>query len=182
MHGDAHRGENMYQTKELIMHTPSKTQQRILTAAAKEPTADIRASMTELKSPAIRDKVLQSMIKHGYVAERPLAGARPEKGEKIYAITEAGMATVPNMAGQGAASCSTAQRETKQATIIRLLSQEAGTTLAQLIAATSWQSHSVRGHLSNLRHKHGLPIETFTTGAGKRGYRIPEEESKVQKV
>lgn len=154
------------------MHTPSETQQRILTAAAKEPTADIRTFMTELKSPAIRDKVLQSMIKHGYVAERPLASAHPEKGEKVYAITEVGMATVCNTARQDAAPCNTLQRETKQAAIIRLLSQETGTTLAQLIAATGWQSHSVRGHLSNLRRKHGLPIETFTTGESKRGYRI----------
>lgn len=154
------------------MHTPSKTQQRILTAAAKEPTADIRASMTELKSPAIHDKVLQSMIKHGYVTERPLAGAHPEKGEKIYAITEAGMATVPNMAGQDTTPCNTRERETKQAAIIRLLSQETGTNLAELISATGWQPHSVRGHLSNLRRKHGLPIETFTTGEGKRSYRI----------
>lgn len=156
------------------MHTSSETQQRILTAAAKAPTADIRTFMTELKSPAIRNKVLQSMIKHGYVAEQSLTGAHPEKDEKVYAITEAGMATVPNMAGQDATPCNTAQRETKQATIIRLLSQEAGTTPAQLIAATGWQSHSVRGHLSNLRRKHGLPIETFTTGEGKRGYRATD--------
>lgn len=154
------------------MHTPSKTQQLILTAAAKEPTADIRTFMTELKSPAIHDKVLQSMVKHGYVAEQPLTGAHPEKREKIYAITEAGMAAVPNMAGQDATPCNTRERETKQATIIRLLSQETGTTLAQLITVTGWQPHSVRGHLSNLRRKHGLPIETFTIDDGKRGYRI----------
>lgn len=154
------------------MHTPSVTQQRILTAAAKEPTADIRAFMTELKSPAIRDKVLQSMIKHSYAAEQPLAGAHPEKGEKVYVITEAGMATVRSTAGQDVTPCNTRERETKRAAIIRLLSQETGTTLAQLIAATGWLSHSVRGHLSNLRRKHGLPIETFTTGEGKRGYRI----------
>lgn len=162
------------------MHTPSETQQRILASAAKEPTADIRAFMTELKSPPIRDKVLQSMIKHGYVAKHPLAGAHPEKGEKIYAITEAGMATVCNTAGQNAASCNSVQRETKQAAIIRLLSQEAGTTLAQLIAVTGWQSHSVRGHLSNLRRKHGLPIETFTTGEGKRGYRILQDNTVIK--
>lgn len=154
------------------MRTPSKTQQRVLTVAAKEPTADIRAFMTELKSPAIRDKVLQSMIKHGYVTEQPLAGAHSEKGEKVYAITEVGMATVRSTAGQDATPCNRVQRETKQATIVRLLSQEAGTTLTQLIEVTGWQSHSVRGHLSNLRRKHSLPIEAFTTGEGKRGYRM----------
>ena len=64
------------------------------------------------------------------------------------------------------------KRETKQSKIITLLEREEGATIAELMTATEWQSHSVRGHLSNLRKKRQLPIETFTTKEGKRCYRI----------
>lgn len=164
----------------------SNTQANILTQAAKTPSADVRTFMKDLKSPAIRDKVLQSMVKHGYVAEQPMMGAHPEKGEKVYAITEAGIAAAGNTAQHDATPCNTKQqkaapsnepkRETKQSAIIDLLSKPEGTTLAQLIEATGWKPHSVRGHLSNLRKKRGLDIETFTTGEGTRGYRIPQDQ------
>ena len=47
------------------------------------------------------------------------------------------------------------KRETKQAIIINLLKREEGATLHDLIKATEWKPHSVRGHLSNLRKKQG---------------------------
>ena len=51
------------------MTSISPTQLGILKAAAKTPLEDIRQHMQELKSPAIRDKVLQSMLKNGLVKE-----------------------------------------------------------------------------------------------------------------
>lgn len=69
------------------------------------------------------------------------------------------------------------KRETKQSKIITLLEREEGATIAELMTATEWQSHSVRGHLSNLRKKRKLPIETFTNKEGKRGYRIVEVQA-----
>ena len=78
---------------------------------------------------------------------------------------------------QPATPASEPQRETKQSIIINLLSQPDGTTLAAIITATEWKPHSVRGHLSNLRKKRGLPIETFTTKEGVRGYRIIEAQA-----
>jgi len=76
-----------------------------------------------------------------------------------------------------AAEKMTEKRETKQSKIIALLEREEGATLAELMTATEWQSHSVRGHLSNLRKKRQLPIETFTTNEGTRGYRIAETQA-----
>lgn len=96
-------------------------------------------------------------------------------------------ATPRNKMQRDAAPCNTTQqpatpasepkRETKQSIIINLLSQPDGTTLTDIIAATEWKPHSVRGHLSNLRKKRGLPIETFTTKEGVRGYRINEAQA-----
>ena len=64
------------------------------------------------------------------------------------------------------------KRETKQAIIINMLKREEGATLQELIKATEWKPHSVRGHLSNLRKKQGLDIQPSFTEDGTRSYRI----------
>lgn len=78
---------------------------------------------------------------------------------------------------QQATPCNTEKPATKQAAIMQLLTREEGATLQQLIAATEWKSHSVRGHLSNLRKKRGMPIESFTNKDGQKGYRIIEAQA-----
>jgi predicted ArsR family transcriptional regulator len=69
------------------------------------------------------------------------------------------------------------KRETKQAIIISLLKREGGATLQELIKATEWKPHSVRGHLSNLRKKQGLDIQPSFAEDGKRSYRIVEPQA-----
>ncbi|MEC5321848.1 DUF3489 domain-containing protein [Aurantimonas sp. A3-2-R12] len=62
--------------------------------------------------------------------------------------------------------------DTKGAAIVDLLRREAGATLADLMAASGWQEHSVRGFLSGtLKKKHGLTIASDKTD-GIRRYRI----------
>ena len=65
---------------------------------------------------------------------------------------------------------------TKHAITLKLLSREQGATLADLMEATGWKSHSVRGHLSNMRRKKKLTIEAFLHSDGKRGYRLIQGE------
>jgi hypothetical protein len=51
------------------------------------------------------------------------------------------------------------QREgTRKATVIALLEREGGATLEELMAATAWQKHSVRGFISTLGSKGGYTI------------------------
>jgi hypothetical protein len=48
---------------------------------------------------------------------------------------------------------------TKQAQIIAMLQRPEGATIAEMVEATSWQSHTVRGSISGaLKKKLGLPI------------------------
>lgn len=63
--------------------------------------------------------------------------------------------------------------KTKQAILIDLLSRAKGATLAELVAATGWQRHSVRGAISGtLKKKLGLAVTSEPTDDRGRVYRI----------
>jgi hypothetical protein len=45
-------------------------------------------------------------------------------------------------------------------------------TLAEIVAATNWQKHTIRGFVSILGSKGGQKIESSKNAAGDRTYRI----------
>ncbi len=49
---------------------------------------------------------------------------------------------------------------TKQETVLALLRRDEGATIAQIIEATGWQSHTVRGFLAGLKRK-GITVEVI---------------------
>ena len=61
--------------------------------------------------------------------------------------------------------------ESKGATILALIARPKGATLGELIKATSWQKHSLRGFLSTASKKHGLTIESTKNESGERVYK-----------
>ena len=65
--------------------------------------------------------------------------------------------------------------KTKHAITVEILSREEGATIKELMDATGWKNHSVRGHLSNLRRKKKLNIEASLQSDGQRSYRIVQE-------
>ena len=71
-----------------------------------------------------------------------------------------------------AKGASTPRAESKGAKILELIGRPKGATLAEIMKATSWQAHSVRGFLSTAAKKHGLKIESTKTDAGDRVYHI----------
>ncbi len=65
-----------------------------------------------------------------------------------------------------------AKRDSKQAILIELLKRPGGATIDEMVKATNWQRHSVRGVMSGvLKKKMGL---TIASEKGERGriYRI----------
>ena len=67
---------------------------------------------------------------------------------------------------------------TKQAILIEMLSQPKGATIADLVAATGWQAHSVRGAISGtLKKRLGLAVTSERVGDGPRRYRIAAPKS-----
>ena len=61
----------------------------------------------------------------------------------------------------------------KKSIVLDLLRRPKGATLAEIMAATDWQAHSVRGFISgNLTKKMGLTVESTKNDAGERCYRV----------
>jgi hypothetical protein len=53
-----------------------------------------------------------------------------------------------------------------------LLKRPKGATLAEIMGATGWQAHTVRGFVSILGSNGGKKIESSKNDAGERTYRI----------
>ena len=67
----------------------------------------------------------------------------------------------------------TARDGSKKAIVLDMLKRPEGATLADIMSATAWQPHSVRGFISGaLGKKMGLTVESTKNEAGDRVYRI----------
>lgn len=89
----------------------------------------------------------------GRSATRPKAAARPKTG-----------------------ASPTVRKGTKQALLIDLLSRKNGAAIDEIIAATGWQAHSVRGAISgSLKKKLGLTVTSEAIEGRGRVYRIAAE-------
>jgi hypothetical protein len=62
--------------------------------------------------------------------------------------------------------------ESKGAKILAMIGRAKGATLAEIMKATDWQAHSVRGFLSTAAKKQKLKIESAKNEAGERLYKI----------
>ena len=65
---------------------------------------------------------------------------------------------------------------TKQAQLIAMLRRKDGATIAQIVAATGWQPHTVRGAFAGaLKKKLGLTVTSEKVEGGERVYRLEAE-------
>ena len=82
----------------------------------------------------------------------------------------------PKAAGKAAdksATVAPARAGSKKATVLGLLQRKGGATLAQIVKATGWQKHSVRGFISGaLGKKMGLTVDSVRREDGERVYSI----------
>ena len=67
---------------------------------------------------------------------------------------------------------------TKQAQLIAMLRRKEGATIAQIVEATGWQPHTVRGAFAGaLKKKLGLTVTSEKVEGGDRVHRIAAREA-----
>ena len=156
------------------------TQSTILSAAAQRAD-NLAMPLPKGLHGAAANKVITMMIGRGWLEE---VDADLHKGEPLWretgdghgttlVVTDAGLLTIglepvvvktmaairTHAAQPPAPKLPTPRAGTKQAQIISLLERPEGATIAEIVAATSWQAHSVRGMISGaLKKKLGLPV------------------------
>ena len=62
--------------------------------------------------------------------------------------------------------------DSKGAKIIDLIGRAKGATLAEIMKATDWQAHSVRGFISTAAKKNRIKIDSSKNDSGDRVYKI----------
>ncbi len=97
----------------------------------------------------------------------------PKAANKAQATKKA----APKEAKPKKAPCKPASKEgragTKSAKVLDLIRRPNGPTLKEIMKATDWQAHSVRGFISGaLVRKMGLKVESAKREDGERTYRI----------
>lgn len=153
------------------------TQIAILKAAAGRADGNIEPLPSNLRGGA-RTKVIEGLLARGLVAE----------SEGSHRLTDAGCAAVgkrhpiqkgvqkldaPDALTRSEPIPRTLRPGTKLAAIIDAMRQPDGATIAQMMADTGWQAHSVRGAISGMvRKRLGYEVITEKGTDGQRAYRI----------
>ncbi len=106
--------------------------------------------------PALRHQIEQDAITAAWEAER---------------LADTG--TEPD-AAHSAPKARTPREGTKQATLIAMLRAPDGATIDEIVAATNWAAHTIRGAMSGaLKKKLGLTITSEKVDGRGRCYKTP---------
>ena len=116
--------------------------------------------------------------------EGPVAAAQPSKAQnqpnkfsksaKRRKTAKAPKKAVKKTIAKRGKAQPLAERSSKKATVIAMMRRPKGVTLPEIISATGWQKHSVRGFVSILGKQGELKIESSKNAAGERTYKIPK--------
>jgi hypothetical protein len=104
------------------------------------------------------------------------APAKSAKAKKAARSAKAKPATTKKAVSKPAAKAAkkAAPRDgSKKQIVLSLLGRKSGATLAAIMKATDWQTHTVRGFISGMLGKRmGLTIESTRSESGERTYKI----------
>jgi hypothetical protein len=141
-------------------------------AAQGAPVAPEKAPAKNVASQKKGAPKAKKSAKGGKGAKLGKAAAKPKKQAKA-GKKAAGKKAAKSAAKPARAKEATSPRpESKGAKILGLIGRAKGATLAEIMKATEWQAHSVRGFISTAGKKHGVKIESSKNEAGDRVYRI----------
>ena len=153
----------------------SPAQSLLLRTAARR--ADGRVIPPDTLRGGARAKVLTALLQRGWI----------EPADSGHALTDAGYAAIGQqrpVPSDGVAKCDTTdglqllegipvRPGTKLAALVVALRRPQGATSLQLMLATGWQPHTVRGAISGMvRKKLGLNVVLAHNDSGERVYRV----------
>ena len=153
------------------------TQTAILKAAAGRPDGSIEPLPANLRGGA-KTAVIDGLLARGLIAD----------ADGHHQLTDAGYAAVgkrrpapkgvqkmdsPDALTRSEPIPYTLRPGTKLAAIIDAMRNPGGATIAQMMASTGWQAHTVRGAISGMvRKRLGYEVVTEKGADGQRAYRI----------
>ena len=173
----------------------TETQTIILTAGAQRPD-NIALPLPKGLAGAAAKMAVNKMIEHGWLQE---VDANTRRGEPLWretgdwhgtmlVVTDAGLlaigiepvvvkavVAIREHAAKAVTPKPPTQRAgTKQAQVIAMLQRPKGATIAEMVAATGWQAHTVRGSISGaLKKKLGQPIIVEKVEGRGSVYKLP---------
>ena len=124
-------------------------------AAPKEPAEKPAPKKASAKKAATKKAATKK-------ATKPAKASKPAKGAK-----KAGT----NKPAARAAE-KPAPRETRKAMVLAMIARKNGATLDEIMAATDWQRHTVRGFISIAGRDPEIQIESTKNEKGQRVYRL----------
>ncbi|WP_374398373.1 DUF3489 domain-containing protein [Tabrizicola sp.] len=184
------------------MTTPSDTQSLILSRAATRP-GNLALPLPEGLVGAAAKMVVGKMIARGWLEEveanlrhhEPMWRETGDGHGTTLIATEAGLEAIgiepvvasavvsarrakamaePASDNTGTAKPVAIRAGTKQAQIIAMLQRPEGATVAEMVEATGWLAHTVRGSISGaLKKKLGLPIAAEKVEGRGTVYKLP---------
>ncbi len=111
-------------------------------------------------------------------SEKPKTGKKANAGKRARNVVsknaKAGKkATLAKKAPKSGEKAAGARDGSKTATILEMLKRPEGATSRELLKATGWQPHSLRGFISGtLGKKMGLTVESAKAEDGERTYSV----------
>jgi hypothetical protein len=132
-------------------------------ATVAERGAHVPSEKTSAKKTASQRKGAPGVKKTARGAKAKAAAAK--KTAKVSAKSS-------RKAAKTERNASIPRLESKGAKILQMIARATGVTLAEIMKATEWQAHSVRGFISAAAKKHGLKITSMKDESGERTYKI----------
>ena len=149
------------------------TQQTILAHAHQHTAGKIEWFPENIKGGA-RQKVLDGLFNRALITKSASNWLIAAEGYDALGVPRKGVTNAPAAETTAAPAKTPRTREnSKQAQMIELLKRPDGATLNQLVEATGWQAHTVRGAMAGaLKKKLSLNIASEKTDGQERKYRI----------
>jgi hypothetical protein len=108
------------------------------------------------------------------VETQPAPEAKPKKAGRKKAAPAPAPKPATAAKRSKAAAMTQARDGSKKAQVLALLGRKGGCTLAEIMKATDWQAHTVRGFISGtLGKKMGLTVTSVKNSDGERAYSLP---------